>query len=133
MTKNCTKIVRLTDKKTDKKRDLTRSLKLTTIRTMSENQSHIPQSDLVPRGRITLDNIPLELAKDSASAFPDGKKGRKHAIITLLALSLDPDLPEEVKRFLTLWGYEAENYPTEINPRGLYKKFLKAIEEAEKE
>ena len=98
---------------------------------MSENQSHIPQSQSVSRGRLTLENFPLDLAKDSASAFPDGKRGRKHAIITLLALTLDPDMPEEVKRFLTRWGYDAENYPTEMNPRGLYRKFLKAIEEVE--
>ena len=100
---------------------------------MPESQPHIPQSDSVPKGRLTLDNFPLELAKDSASAFPNGKRGRKHAIITLLALSLDPELPEDVKRFLTQWGYDAENYPTEINPRGLYIKFLEAIEEAERE
>ena len=100
---------------------------------MSEKNPHIPNSESMSSGRFTLDNFPLDLAKESANAFPAGKRGRKHAIITLLALSLDPELPEEVKRFLTGWGYDAENYPTEVNPLGLYKKFLKAIEEAEQE
>ena len=98
---------------------------------MTENNPHIPNSESIPIGRLTLEKFPLELAKDSLSAFPDGKRGRKHAIITLLALTLDPDMPEEVKRFLTRWGYDAENYPTEMNPRGLYRKLLKAIEEVE--
>ena len=99
---------------------------------MPENQQKIPQSDSILSGRFILDKFPIRLAKESTKAFPDGRKGRKHAIITLLALSLDPELPDEVKRFLTRWGYDAENYPTEIDPRGLYQKLLEAIEEAKR-
>ncbi len=77
---------------------------------------------------MSLDNIPIALARESAKAFPDGPRGRKRAIITLMAMSLDPELPDEVRRFLTRWGYEAEQYPTQINPRGLYRKLLEAIE-----
>lgn len=97
---------------------------------MQKNQPDSPQSKSMPRGRFAIDNFPLGLAKDSIKAFPDGAKGRKLAIITLLSLLLDPELPEEVKRFLTNWGYNAENYPTDINPRGLYRKFMEAMEEA---
>ncbi len=80
------------------------------------------------KGRVSLDNIPLALARDSAKAFPDGPTGRKRAIITLMALSLDPELPDDVRRFLTGWGYEAEQYPAQIDPRGLYRQLLEAIE-----
>lgn len=96
---------------------------------MQKNQPEIPQSQHLPSGRFAIDNFPLGLAKDSVKVFPDGTKGRKHAIITLLALLIDPELPEEVKRFLTQWGYDAENYPTEIDPRGLYRKFMEVMEE----
>ena len=88
----------------------------------------MPRVVSTKRGRVSLDNVPLALAKQSAKAFPDGPSGRKRAIITLMAMSLDPELPDEVKRFLTSWGYNAEHYPTEIDPRGLYRQLLEAIE-----
>lgn len=100
------------------------------MRAMPENQPEIPQSDSKSNRRLTLDKLPIGLAKKSSKAFPDGAKGRKRAIITLMALSLDPELPDEVRRFLTQWGYTAENYPKAIDPRGLYQKLLEAIEEA---
>ena len=95
---------------------------------MAEKQPHVPCADSGERGRVSLDRIPMALARESAKAFPDGPRGRKRAIITLMALSLDPELPDEVKRFLTGWGYGAEQYPTEIDPRGLYRQLLEAIE-----
>ncbi len=98
------------------------------MRAMAEKQPHLPRSGSATKGRVSLDNIPMALARDSAKAFPDGPRGRKRAIITLMALSLDPELPDEVKRFLTSWGYNAEQYPTEIDPRGLYRLLLAAIE-----
>lgn len=100
---------------------------------MTENQPHLPLPKSEHSGRLSIDKFPLDLARESAKAFPDGPKGRKRAIITLLALSLDPELPDEVKRFLTRWGYDAENYPTEIDPRGLYQKLLEAIEDAKQQ
>ncbi len=98
---------------------------------MAEKQPHLPRSGSATKGRVSLDNIPMALARDSAKAFPDGPRGRKRAIITLMAMSLDPELPDEVKRFLTGWGYNAEQYPTKINPRGLYRQLLEAIETSE--
>lgn len=98
------------------------------MRAMAEKQPHLPRSGSAMKGRVSLDNIPLALARDSAKAFPDGPTGRKRAIITLMALSLDPELPDEVRRFLTGWGYEAEQYPAQIDPRGLYRQLLEAIE-----
>ena len=99
-----------------------------TMCAMTEKKTHVPRAASVRRGRVSLDNIPMALARDSAKAFPDGPSGRKRAIITLMAMSLDPELPDEVKRFLTSWGYNAEQYPTEIDPRGLYRQLLEAIE-----
>ena len=95
---------------------------------MAQKQSHVPRIGSVRKGRVSLDKIPMALARESAKAFPDGPTGRKRAIITLMAMSLDPELPDEVKRFLTSWGYNAEQYPTEIDPRGLYRQLLGAIE-----
>ncbi len=95
---------------------------------MVEKQPHVPHVGSVRKGRVSLDQIPMALARESAKAFPDGPTGRKRAIITLMAMSLDPELPDEVKRFLTSWGYNAEQYPTEIDPRGLYRQLLEAIE-----
>ena len=95
---------------------------------MVENQPHVPRCDSADKGRVSLDQIPMALARESAKAFPDGPTGRKRAIITLMALSLDPELPDEVKRFLTGWGYNAEQYPTKIDPRGLYRQLLEAID-----
>ena len=98
------------------------------MRAMAEKQPHLPRSGSATKGRVSLDNIPMALARDSAKAFPDGPRGRKRAIITLMALSLDPELPDEIRRFLTGWGYNAEQYPTQIDPRGLYRQLLEAIE-----
>ncbi len=95
---------------------------------MAEKQPHSPRSSSARKGRVSLDKIPMVLARDSAKAFPDGPRGRKRAIITLMALSLDPEMPDEVKCFLTGCGYNAEQYPTQIDPRGLYRQFLEAIE-----
>ena len=95
---------------------------------MAEKQPHALGSGSARKGRVSLDNIPMALARDSAKAFPDGPRGRKRAIITLMALSLDPELPDEVKRFLTGWGYNAEQYPKKIDPRGLYRQLLQAID-----
>lgn len=95
---------------------------------MVEKQPNVPRIGSAKKGRVSLDQIPMALARESAKAFPDGPTGRKRAIITLMAMSLDPELPDEVKRFLTSWGYNAELYPTEISPRGLYRQLLEAIE-----
>lgn len=100
---------------------------------MSRDQVKEAKGPADRRGRLSLDNFPLELAHKSSKAFPDGPKGRKRAIITLMALSLDPELPDEIRRFLTRWGYDAEQYPAQMNPRGLYRKLLQAIEEAKVE
>ncbi len=95
---------------------------------MAEKQPQVPCVGSAKKGRVSLDQIPMALARESARAFPDGPSGRKRAIITLMAMSLDPELPDEVKRFLTGWGYNAEQYPTEIEPRGLYRQLLEVIE-----
>ncbi len=95
------------------------------IGAMPNNARH---DDLGQRkGRLSLDNFPLSLASASSKAFPDGPKGRKRAIITLLALLLDPELPEDVKRFLSTWGYQVEQYPDSMDPRGLYSQLLDVI------
>ena len=99
---------------------------------MAEKQPPLSRSGSARKGRVSLDKIPMVLARDSAKAFPDGPRGRKRAIITLMALSLDPEMPDEVKRFLTGWGYSAEQYPTQIDPRGLYRQLLEAIEASER-
>ena len=95
---------------------------------MVEKQSHVPAAGSEEKGRVSLDQIPMALARESAKAFPDGPTGRKRAIITLMAMSLDPELPDEVKCFLTSWGYNAEQYPAQIDPRGIYRQLLEAIE-----